>query len=618
MVANPASAPPSWYHPLVFLGLAVLCGGLYCWTADFPMDFDDEYYLLENPAFLESAGFKHYADLPGFVRAPLLAGGDPDLTANIVLRPVAYLTFHANHALDGFTPRWYRVANIGIHCANAMLVCWLVALLLRGSARGVPLERGSIMFIAAASAFLFAAHPMAPESVTYIVQRFTSLGTFFFLATLVLHFHANNAGRALARVALRSGSVAAVLLGMLTKECVFTAPLVAVLLDWLLSGSRWGVAVRRAFPLLLCMPLIPAQVLWISIVQSGGDWSLGKVFHITNSRDFPVSHADYAITQITVVLDYLRQIVWPAGLNIDPEWPLFRSLREPRVITALMSLLAVAGAALWMFRRRQDDARAAAVLSFLLWFLLTVSISSGLVPLPDFKADHRAYLPSIGIIIAVACLLDHIRLRAAGPARVAFVGALCVAGVALGCITVQRNEIWRDGISLWSDAAAKSPGKWRIWNNLGASYGRAGRLEESADAFRRAVELWPESLTIRQNLATTLGWLGRWREVLDVLLFEGKWKEKTLPVNSRYHVALARHHLGQGRDALAALEDVVRRAPWHAQAHHLLGTMLLQSGHHVRALRHLREAARLRPDDVAVQKSLADGEVAAAQTSSSL
>ena len=617
MTTNAAPSPPAWYFPVVFSCLAVLCGGLYLWTMDFPMDFDDEYYLIENPSFQESAGFRHYADPRAFVRKPVLAGTDPDQAANIMLRPFAYWTFHLNHAHAGFTPRWYRLANIAIHCASSMLVCCLVVLLLRGVRRAAPPSGDSIMFIAAAAAILFAVHPMAPDSVTYIVQRFTSMAAFFFLASLVMHFQANGARGALVRVGLRVGSVLAALLGMLTKECVFVLPVIAVLLDWLLVGSRPMLTVRRAAPLLLCLPLIPAQVLWVSIVQSGGNWSIGKAFDIVASRDFPIGHADYIVTQTTVVLDYLRQIVWPTGLCIDPEWSLHTSWRDAPVLLALAGWSGLILCAIWLFRRRRTDVRAAMPAVFLLWFLLTVVVSSGLVPLPDLKADHRAYLPSIGICILIASVFDGLRKRLPGPARRAFWAAAATVLVVLCHHTRERNEIWRDGVSLWEDAAAKSPGKWRVWNNLGASYGRAGRIEDSVIAFRQAERLFPQAMEIRRNLAVTLAMAGRWQEVLDLLVPRPGEASRGVSPEFQYQIARAHFSLGRSAEARRILEDLARAVPGQHAVHQLLGSVLLQMGHRREALHHLRAAFRLRPDDTPLLSLIEETETVLADGASS-
>ena len=91
-----------------------------------------------------------------------------------------------------------------------------------------------------ASALLFLVHPLQVESVTYIAQRFTSLGMFFYLLAILLQFRSCNAVGCWDRWSWRGAAVVVLLLGMLSKEDCFTAPLMIVLLDILVLGTPGG------------------------------------------------------------------------------------------------------------------------------------------------------------------------------------------------------------------------------------------------------------------------------------------------------------------------------------------------------------------------------------------
>ena len=102
-------------------------------------------------------------------------------------------------------------------------------------------------------------------------------------------------------------------------------------------------------------------------------------------------------------------------------------------------------------------------------------------------AEHRSYLPSIGIFALVACLLDRLRNWSWQPAlalRLApTLATLCIG--ALAWTTCARNEVWRTRISLWEDTVAKSPGKFRTWSNLGSAYSNLGREDEAVKCFQQ-------------------------------------------------------------------------------------------------------------------------------------
>ncbi len=584
----------------------VLCASLYAWTADFPMEFDDFMYMVNNPIFKDASSFNYPSRFVEFANLPSGLRLDPDLATNFILRPVAYASLHLNYMFDGFNPRWFRVINMIIHAVNSVLIFALLSLLLRRSPVSGKLPHGSSIFIPATAALLFVAHPLATESVTYIIQRFTSLGALFYLLTLWLYFNSLHVASRSHRWMLRASAVLLLVLGMMTKECVFTAPLMAVLIDCLLNGTRLVLALKRALPLLLCLPLIPGLVTLIAMARNGGQFKLTSAFNIVNSMDHPIDHWHYIVTQITVVTAYLQRIVWPSDLNLDPEWPLHFSLLETPVLLALAVLVTLSVSVWWMWRGKRDDVRSCLAFAGVVWFFVTVSISSGLVPLPDLMADHRTYLPSIGIFAIFACLLDRLRNWNWQPMiarRLAPVLAVtCIA--ALSCVTCLRNEVWRTRISLWKDTAAKSPGKYRVWANLGSAYSNFGNEDEAVKCFRQSLQIEPRAGLSSFNLSNSLLRLGRPHESLEAAtkMIELNKEAATQP-DVVYTVGLGLSGVGRHDEAIAVFKRILEVIPGHINAHKAVAMVYRKTNKHQQALEHYRTVAKLQPPD---QDLLAD------------
>jgi uncharacterized protein HemY len=566
--------------------IAMLCAGLYGRTADFPMTYDDCAYMKDNPLFLQSGAFSYLASFRDFALWPLKAGLDADLAANMLLRPLAYATLHGNHALDGFEPRWFRVVNIVIHALNGLLIF------------GVLRRLRAAMFIAVVSALLFTVHPLAVESVTYIVQRFTSLGTLWVLLCLWFYLGSLSAeGRS--RHWLRGAAVVAALAGMLTKEDAVMVPLLAVGLDWLVLGTRLRTALWRALPLLGTLPVVPVMVMAVSAAQNGGEWSLGQALQIVNLGEKPWGHGQYVITQWTVLVEYLRLIVWPSGQNICHDWPVKISLFDGAVLRAVTVLVSLLCAAWWLRSRRWMGGQGRLVFAFVLWFFGTISVSSGLVPLPEMMAEHRTYLPSIGILVALACMLE----RLSGKIRPVAAG-LVVAVMAMA--TLARNEVWRTGVSLWSDAVAKSPAHQVAWNNFGSALFDAGDFDAAEKAFRRALEIDPHSLAASRNLSSSLVRQMRWQECHEVtagLLSSNAKAQQDADV--LYNAAISLAGLSRHDEATELLAGILRLEPDHFFANKLLGMIHHHHRHVQRARQYLSHACVLRPEDPDVPRLLA-------------
>jgi len=459
--------------------------------------FDDVQQIRENPVLRDLGNFftrwDSYRAMPN--------------------RYVAYVTFALNYRLGQVDPAGYHAVNLGIHLLNALLVYALVVL----SFRTPRLERSALAATSAPIAFvasaLFVTHPIQTQAVTYVVQRLSSLATCFYLATLVLYVawrlgrEPGRWGRG-RRVAAYSAAVLCAVAAMKTKEIAFTLPFVVALYELSFFSGSARERLRFLAPILATAVIIPLTLL--NLHQPIGR-VLSDVSDATRVQA-TVSRLDYLRTQVAVVASYLRLLVLPTGQNIDHDVPVARSLLEPRVAASLAVLLSIAALAAFLHRRaRAGDPRraldpAVRLVSFgIAWFFATLLVESSVIPIIDVMYEHRVYLPFIGFFVAVAIASAAAwrRLAPASSTRLTVLSGTLVALV-LAAATVLRNDVWADDVSLWTDAAAKSPGKPRPHINLGTALAAAGDLGGAERELRRAVSLDPASAWARAQLAAVL------------------------------------------------------------------------------------------------------------------
>ena len=436
-------------------------------------------------------------------------------------RFVAYATFALNYRLGGLDVFGYHLANQIIHLLASLLVYRLVVLAFRTPlVRNTPLARNDrgVSFVAAA---LFVTHPLGTQAVTYIVQRLTSLASLFYLLAVVLYLTwrlaAESAGaRPGRRAAMYAGVLVSSLLAVRTKEIAFTLPAAMALVELLFFPAgglrRW-------------LPILPVGAITLLIPASWIDFR-GPIAAVAASADHatrlltPVSRLDYLKTQAVVVVEYLRLLVWPSGQNLDYDFPVFTSALNPRVLFSLVGLGSLAAFAIWIARRaaprpgRTSLDPAFRVVAFGIgWFFVTLAVESSLIPIIDVIYEHRAYLPSVGMYAVAATLVGLLFLRIApeNAERVTVLTGVALA-LLLGSLTLQRNAVWANAVTLWSDVAEKSPGKARPHLLLGEALDAAGKRGEAEREFRRAVEIDPEFPPGRTSLATFLQKSGRARD----------------------------------------------------------------------------------------------------------
>ncbi|MCX6907680.1 MAG: hypothetical protein NTY01_06515 [Verrucomicrobia bacterium] len=583
----------SRFHSIAVVVLIVLGVLLYGHTLSFPFVFDDHIYLVDNPLVKDGHSFVLNGDFVAFSTLSKRLGLDPDISTNMILRPVTYLTFYINYVIDGMKPRGFRAVNIAIHCANAVLLFMVLLHLLSGSRKSGSLTAVSEGFIAFLAALLFLVHPLQTESVTYIVQRFTSLSAFFFLFTILTYLIACSSANKTTTAFFRWTSIVGLIVGMLTKESLFAVPLILVVLDWLVMGIPLKIVLRRTIPYFLCLPIIPALILATSWAQHSGNASVAAALNITNPYSDANYQYHYALTQLSAVLSYLWLVLFPAGLNLDWQYPLSKSLLEMRVIGSVMGIVGIVGGAWFWYYRRQEDARRSLFFASVLWYFVTLADSSSVIPLPDVMVEHRCYIATIGALTALACCVDMVRTWFAERRGVQYVVPACagVWALVLMVATVARNEVWRSEVANWTDAATKSPKKFRPLMNLGVAYCEQGKQKEGMVCFRKALQIEPTLIGGYENLATMENTMGNFAEALLVAQVGLKYAPQSCKLH--FNKAVAYNGLGQTQKGIEWLKKAIALSPTHKQSHLALGIIYTDLKQYDDALKHYRIAASL-------------------------
>ena len=549
----------------IILSVVILAGVLlYCSTINHPQFlFDGTLFLQQNPLFKDLDYYTKLFDISEFSTLDEQLGLDSDVTTNFMMRPVAYLTFSANYLLSGFNPAAFRSVNIVIHILNSLLVFICIDHLLKYNLAHRPLSQFSLRFIPAVTVFVFLLHPLQTESVTYITQRFASLAALFYLTTIWLYLvwvEKHKQGKC---GYVRWLSVAALLLGMLTRESLFTAPIMIVLLEVTVLGNNLKAALKRATPHLLLLPLIPLLVIMVSIGQNNSQPSISGALNVVNYGATPVAH--YALTQVVVVMTYVRLLLLPYGQNVDHDPLLYTHLLQLPVIVAGLLIVFMLAGSLFLFRKYRGDVRCVLILVGVCWYFLALAVSSSIVPLPDLMAEHRSYFASIGFVMALVCLLDVLRSRFSSvwSNRIAVLGvtAWCLVLVVL---TYNRNNLWQSGVHLWSDAAIKSPSKHRPWYNLGVAYVKSGRYSEAISCLRKSIEISPEWGQAYEILAISYLELKRFQDAMEISL-RGIDVDPSNPVYYN-HLGVAYAELDRPEDAKQAFSTALALLPGYKNA----------------------------------------------------
>jgi tetratricopeptide (TPR) repeat protein len=463
--------------------IALSLFALYASSLSSPFIFDDFRSIQANPHI-------RIHDLSPAALADA-AFGSP-----LPTRPVANLSFALDYYFSGLDPAAFRLVNVAVHAAAAVTLFLLFLQALTGPALAVD---GRTAFRTAfAAAMLWAASPLATNSVTYIVQRMTSMAAMFSFASLYFYLRFRAAARG--RAAWLALAAAAMLMAFASKENAYMLPVCAVGLEFFFLARREdrGRIAAAAAAAVLFLAGAAAVILGPDLV--------GAILKGYGGRDFTLGQR--LMTEARVLFHYLGLLVWPlpGRFNLAYDYPLSTGiLSPPGTLFAILGVMALAAAVPLLFNRQRLWAFA------VFWFLVNLVIESTVIPL-ELVFEHRLYLPSAFLFLAAAVTAARLARRPA-PA----VAAAAVLVVLLSLSTLARNRVWASESSLWLDVTRKSPNLARAWVNLGLARVREGDQWGAIEAGRKAVALRPGSREAAEawlNMGSAYQKLGMRRQAL--------------------------------------------------------------------------------------------------------
>jgi tetratricopeptide (TPR) repeat protein len=559
---------------IVFLGLAVYSNSLIG-----PFVYDDRIYILEN-AFIRD--LSNFTDFSG-------------------TRYVAFFSFALNYALGGYNASGYKLVNILIHVTNSLLVYWFAWLVFH-TPRISNLKANASPFAFIVS-LLFLTHPVQTQAVNYVTQRFAILTTFFYLLSVCLYLRA----RATSALAERGSdplvrpmpyalSLIACVLAQKTKEISFTLPFILLIIEFSLfdQETRPRKYALYILPFLSTLIMIPS-----SILGSYETEATAAMLRKQQMTDLvKLKPIDYLTQELRVVVTYLRLMVFPAWQNLLYDYPRYGSLIAAPVITSAIFLSSIfLSSLLALLRSTKSVSRTNTLIGFgIIWFFVTASIESSVIPIRNVIFEHRIYLPSVGFMFALGALFlfiaAMIERKHAGGVKWA---PVAIAVLLLSVMTHDRNEVWSDKLRLWQDVVRKSPALSEAHNNLANEYQARGMPSKALYHYREAIRLNPQNYRALSSLATVYSHRGDSQEALKYYL-------KAIEINPGFgdgHYNLGKYYQEANMPGKAALyyEKAIRLNPYDDMSYNNLAVVYYQRGDRAKAVKLLRKAVSLNRDN---------------------
>jgi hypothetical protein len=476
-------------------------------------------------------------------------------------RPVQVVTASWLDARFGREPRTFRAAALVLGAATAVLFAAL-ALGLTGSP-AAALVAGCVLV----------AHPLGLETWVWLSGLSAALAACFVVASLLLGVNALQAHSAARRVTLAIGSLAALALGLLSKENAAVTPalLLTAALGLALEARRGGRSLGvppRTFKIYAVALVASQTLLVLSVFLWVRPGVLGSVLSAT-----PPVHGSLRFQISTALAHWPEAFAWlllPLRSNTSDALRLVTTPFDPM---ALLGVLLPVGSALAVvaLARRGRGIAAVAVCWIWIGFLPT----SGLVPLLHLGAERNLFFALFGAALLWGCAGSALRrLGAPQAARVAL-AALLVVGLAQR--TWARTPDWRSSTALFGADVANDPRHREgrlvlIFGLLGE--GRSAEAKAHADvlvAQRGKQDRWWSYLIAGRDVeihCVASETVGRDDDILQLWEADAEKRKRSAWTSPGYHECVARAFERQGRveEALAIWRQLYAVAGRGAQA----------------------------------------------------
>jgi len=551
--------------------------------------FDDNQYFTENP----------------LVQKPSLTSAERFLsevlkpsTVDGYYQPVTMISLMLDYALGGRADNLRPVhrTSLILHVTNTALIIVLIYLLF-GAA-----------WPAAAAGLLFGLHPMTVETIAWVGERKTLLATFFSLWSFIFYVRfAKGHG-----LKFYFGCLATYILALMSKPTSLPLPMLMVLLDyWPLRRLSRQTIVEKA-------PLFAVGGVWamITIASQGSTASL-------------VTPARYGASRVVLtichnIIFYPAKMLWPANLSPQYIFPEPMSLSNPAVFFGVVGTIILIALLVISLKWTRG-----AVTGWLFFFIAILPTMQVLQFSNAIASDKFAYLPSIGLLAALAafgcrfCVAEDSKKSK----RCVVMLLVLMLGVAETVATERYLRCWRNTICLYEHMLSLTPDSPPLHYDIANALIANGRTEEAVNHYQRALAYELETpmaippnfyIDAHFNLANTLKAEGKFDEaVYHYNQTIGYYRQAMLvrPDKQRITLKLAKALInlgnvyseqGKSNEAINCYRGAIVFDPDSVNAYSNMGWELKTAGNFDEALACFRKALGLNPEAVPVLVGMAE------------
>ena len=428
---------------IFILSFILLITFLVFWNSignDFVTNWDDKGYLMDNgyikvitPESIKAIFSSYY---------------------NGNYHPLTTITYALEYKFFGFDPKPYHINNLIIHLLNVIMVFVLMQLLI-----------GRVE-AAALAALFFGIHPMHVESISWISERKDLLYTFFYLGALINYIYyikKENKKTIYFIVSLLLFS-----LSLISKSAAVSFPVLLLLIDYFYNRSFSVKTIAEKIPFF-------AFAVGFGVAALYSQSAMGAIQDISPG----FSYFDRFFLANYTTISYIFKFFIPYKLCCLHPYPIKVNGMLPMeyYFTPIVVTLIVLG--VYKSTKFKKD-----LIFGLLFFLIPISLVLQILPVGKaIVADRYTYVPYLGLLFILGRFycntIDNAEMSKKW--KPVFIGVLAAFTLIFSIVTYNRNKVWQNGLTLFSDVIDKYPLIDYAYNNRGLAKGEGIRNSKTGE-----------------------------------------------------------------------------------------------------------------------------------------
>ena len=456
-------------------------------------------YVLDDPLVINENKItqKGIAGIPTILTSAYRYGYNDDKPNIGFYRPLSVISFAFECELFGLNPRISHLINVLLYALTGIIVFILLSQLL-----------GSQWYIVSVlTTLFFLAHPIHTEVVANLKSRDEILAFLFAILSwiMIVKYYRSNSTLDLTKGLL------SLFFAFLSKENVLLFVLIIPI-----SLYFFEIENRKRFIstfLLLLIPVVSFLIIRYMVIDGWGAGSNISLVH--NSLLAAQTNAQYVATAIYLFGKYISILIFPYALIYDYSFNQIRVVGFNNVFV-LTTIVCTVGLIIFVIMKSKKRS----MLSFwVIYYLICISIVSNLfIKLAWTFGERFLYVPSLAFCFLLAFLVVRLFERFNDKKTLGIVSCAFVILIVYSFKTVDRNNAWKDNLTLFKTDVKTGNNSSRIHaqyameliaqSKFQDDFEKSKFIKEAIFHYKKAIEILPEFAALYIDLGVAYSMLG--------------------------------------------------------------------------------------------------------------